>query len=140
MASLTIHSSNGFHLIEILIVLTIIGILSSFIISSYSQHFVHTKRLEAANKLLNLAISMEKYHIQHNSYEGATLVTLNIPELIVKDTYQLIIKTASNDDYLLIAKPLGQQAENDKLCAALTLTENGERNITGIGKNEECWE
>lgn len=132
-------SKNGFHLVELLIVLAMIGILTALSLPIYSQYVVHTRRLEAARTLSKLMIAMEQYHIEHNTYQDVTLATLNFSELIVKNNYRLLIQAAHHYDYVLVAKPLGQQAEKDSRCAELTLASNGEKGITGLGKAEECW-
>lgn len=129
----------GFHLIELLIVISIIAILTSISLPLYSQHIVHVRRLEAARILSKLAIAMEQYYIEHNTYQNATLASLHFSEFIVEKNYRLIIDVANDHDYLLSAKPQGNQAEKDALCATLTLAANGEKNVTGGGSLENCW-
>lgn len=130
---------KGFHLIEILIVLVIISILTTLAMPLYSQYLVHERRLEAASMLSKLAIAMEQYHIEHNSYQDATLAGLNFSEIIAKNNYRLVIQSAADHDFLLAAKPLTHQAEKDEACGSLTLHSNGEKGVTGPGRVEECW-
>ena len=130
---------RGFNLIEILIVIAIIGILSAISLPVYTHYLVSERRLEAANILSKLALEMEKYSIEHNSYEGATLVTLHFPTLIVRENYQLSIQTATDLEYQLMAKPLGEQAIHDINCASLIIDSSGKKSITGTGKAEDCW-
>ena len=132
-------TKKGFHLIEILIVLAIIGILSTLAVPLYSQHMVQERRLEAAEQLSKLALAMEEYHVEHNSYQAATLAELHFPEFIIKNNYQLIIASSSDTNYQLIAKPINNQAENDKNCGSLILNSNEEKNVSGHATVEECW-
>ena|SRR3989338_8337717 len=134
----SIHFLKGFHLIEILIVLAIVGILAAFSIPLYSQYRMQERRQEAAQILSQLAIAMEKYQVEQNTYQDATLNLLHFKELIADHRYQLIIQSATENDYFLVAKPLETQAENDP-CGALTLNSRGEKGITGTEKIEDCW-
>jgi type IV pilus assembly protein PilE len=130
---------NGFHLMELLITIAIISILTASSVPVYQHYIVHGKRLEAENILYRLAIAMEQYHVERNSYQGATLAELDFPVAIVKNNYQLIIQSATDEDYVLIAKPLGNQSIHDTSCATLLLNANGEKGISGTSHVAECW-
>lgn len=130
---------KGFHLIELLITIGIIAILAATSIPTYSQYLMYEKRLEAASTLAKLAVKMEHYHIEHNTYEGATLQALQMPEYIAKDNYKLVIQSATSNAYELSAKPLGRQAEKDRVCGILTLNSLGKKTISGSGNLNECW-
>jgi prepilin-type N-terminal cleavage/methylation domain-containing protein len=130
---------RGFHLIEILITLAIISILTSFSLPFYSAYVVKLRRLEAASLLTKLGVALEEYHFEHQTYQTATLKALHMPEWIVKHYYQLIINTAAQDDYIIMAKPDGQQKEKDTQCQTLILHASGEKNISGNGQLDECW-
>ena len=132
-------TNYGFHLIEVLITLAIISILTAFCLPLYSQYTVQARRLEAKTILSELAIAMEKFHIEHNTYEGATLAALHFSDWIAKNNYRLLIQTATNNDYTLIAYPHAKQAEKDAQCASLILHANNKKEISGDGKTNECW-
>ncbi len=132
-------SPNGFHLLELLIAIAIIGLLAALSFPVYSQYRVQERRLEAAEILSKLAIAMEEYHVAQNTYEDATLAALNFPESIVDGRYQLAIPLATATDYRLTATPVGDQAEKDTACATLILSADGEKEISGPGKVNDCW-
>ena len=129
----------GFHLIEILIVLAIISILSAFYLPSYLQYLVQERRLEAETMLSKLAIAMEQYQIEQNTYQQASLEKLHFSEFIVNNNYKLTIQSATDFDYVLAAMPLGKQEENDKRCGTLLLYSTNAKAVTGYGGIEECW-
>lgn len=131
--------SYGFNFIEILMTLALVAILVTYGLPIYTKHVIKSRRFEAANNLTKLALAMEKFKVERGSYQGATLANLNFPELIADDKYHLIIQYANNQDYLLIANPLGQQADQDPQCGALTLNASGEKGATGSGKAIDCW-
>jgi type IV pilus assembly protein PilE len=130
---------RGFHLIEILSTVAILSILVALSLPIYSQYTIGVKRIEAENTLSKLAIAMEKFHVEHNTYENATLEALHFPATIVRNNYRLTIQTAANNHYILIAEPLGKQAEKDQHCAGLILYSNDKKGVTGSGNVEECW-
>ena len=130
---------QGFHLIEILIVIAIVVVCAGIGLPMMSQYFVKEKRLEASAALTKLSLAMEDYHTKYNTYRDATLTALNFPQLIVKNNYRLFIEAASEDNYILIAKPLAKQAERDTACGDLSLTASGDKGISGPAKVNECW-
>jgi type IV pilus assembly protein PilE len=131
--------SLGFSLFELLITLTIIGILTLIALPAYTEHVAHEHRIEAEIALEKLAASLEQYTTLHNTYQNATLESLGSPEIVANNTYQLSITTATDTYFLVIATPSDAQASKDKTCGTLTLNSEGEKGITGQGKLSDCW-
>lgn len=128
-------NNDGFNLIEILITLAIIGTLSTFALPIYNNYVLETNRLEATAGLFELALALEEYYILHLSYQFATLQNLQFKNH--SQHYQFKIQ-ATDQNYLLIAEPIGKQA-HDKECAAFILHVSGDKRITGKGEVEDCW-
>ncbi len=126
---------KGFSFFEILIVLVIMGIFTSFAIPIYTQHMTKSHRLEAEITLKKIASALEEFYITHQSYEGATLPTLGFDSSTTY-TFQL---AANEVEYQLSAIPLGPQAAKDEPCGTLTLNSMGEISMTGHGDIKECW-
>ncbi len=126
---------KGFHLIEILIVLSIISILTMLSVPLYSQHLLQGGRLEAETLLTKLALDMEEYHLEHGSYREATLAKLNFT--VSQKYYRFAISQATESNFLLIATPLQQQTSD--ICGTLSLNAIGEKSISGKGKLTDCW-
>lgn len=127
---------RGFHFIEVLIVLIIIGLLTAVSLPIYTQYLRNTHRLEAVTTLAKLALALEHYFIAHQTYQGATLQNLQFSEYIAHHAYQLMMRLEDNH-YLLKAQPTAQHI--DPLCQTLILDANGEKKITGTGSVEQCW-
>jgi type IV pilus assembly protein PilE len=136
---LNFHTSTGFHLIEILITIAIIGILSLVSFPIYSEHITEERRLEAANTLSKLALALEEFHFTNNTYDTATLTNLHFPETIAENSYRINIVTATKTDYIISATPINKQANSDSYCGTLTLNSYGEKSINGKGSINECW-
>src|SRR5438552_858254 len=108
----------GFNLIELLLVLSIIGILLAIAVPNYSHHLVQERRLAAETELLRLAGLMEAFYTQYNTYEGATFAQLEASESIAQNNYRLVIQSQSATGFELAAIPQNQQAERDARCGS----------------------
>jgi type IV pilus assembly protein PilE len=116
---------NGFTLIELMIAVSIVGILASIAIPNYRQYIVKAKRGEAEAALVTLANAMEQWRIQNNgSYLGAAdingspaIFSTVVPISGGKTTYNLTISDATATTYTLKATPIaiGTQASDGYL-------------------------
>jgi len=128
---------SGFSLIELLITLAIIGILVGLAYPRYNQHLITVRRTYAIAALTDVAARLEQYYAANNTYAGATLNNLGVPEI---NFYQLQITQATADQYSVSAIPQKQQAQDDSDCGTLILDQEGNKKITGKGKIATCWE
>ena len=64
---------KGFSLIELLIVITIIGILAAIAIPSYSWYMDRVRKEEASNAVLSLKTAMERLRMDRGNYTITTL-------------------------------------------------------------------
>lgn len=114
---------NGFTLIELMIAVSIVGILASIAIPNYRQYIVKAKRGEAEAALVTLANAMEQWRIQNSgSYLGAAdingspaIFSTVVPISGGKTTYNLTISAAAATTYTLTATPIGTQASDGSL-------------------------
>jgi len=91
------------QLIEVLMTLIIIGILSTVGLPAYTEHIASVKRIQATQELNKLAVAMETYHIEHQSYRDASLESLHFNEWVADGQYRIEIRSESDDDYELVA-------------------------------------
>ncbi len=130
---------RGFHLIELMIVVSIICLLTAISFPIYTEYLVKERRYEAAQLLSKAAITAEHYHFEHNGYQGMTLADLHVPTYAVKNNYKFILAIISDNDYQLTAKPMNAQAEKDRECSSLMINANGEKSVSGSANVEACW-
>jgi type IV pilus assembly protein PilE len=72
-------ANYGFSLIELLVVLTLIGIIASAAVPSYSAYAISGRQASAMAHLNKISIALEQYYTRYHSYE-ATLEQINIPD------------------------------------------------------------
>lgn len=129
---------RGFSLLEMMIVLFIMALLTAISIPVYSSFLTHQNRVAAEITLLKVGAQLEKYYLQNNSYENATLEALGFSALTADNSYRISIVTADNIKFVLQAVPEGKQ-EKDVACGTLTLNSKGEKGVADTGNVKDCW-
>jgi type IV pilus assembly protein PilE len=143
-ASTKARAEKGVTLIELIIVISIIGILAAIAIPSYQSVTQKARRHDAEDALMGLRQAMERHYARNGTYEGAALA--GVPQIFATQTpidggghyYDLRITTGASGhelDYELVATPVDSQA-NDP-CGTLKLNQAGKR---GSGRTDgQCW-
>lgn len=138
------RKSQGFSLIELLIVLTIVAILASIAIPNYRQHIVRARRDDAKAALVDLATRLEQFYVSHHSYAKATIGSGTDTDVLAnffspEHFYQLKIIKQTETRFIIEASPIKNQAKADTQCASFRLNELGEQSVTGASDSKACW-
>lgn len=64
-------TQKGFTLVELMIVVAIVGILSSIAIPAYTSYVLRGKLTEAVTELSTMRVKLEQYFQDNRSYAGA---------------------------------------------------------------------
>jgi len=120
---------KGFTLIELMIVITIFGIVAAIGYPIYLEQSRKAKRAEAKVALQDNAQALERYRTNQNTYVGYT--TTDSETGVYKVT---VAATASS--YTLTATATGAQTKD--VCKTLTLTNTGVKGSTGAAAST-CW-
>ena len=75
----------GFTLLEVMITVVIVGILASIALPSYNYFITRSRITEATNTLSNMRTQMEKWFMDHRTYDDGTGkcgIEANPPNLI----------------------------------------------------------
>ncbi|MDP4917523.1 MAG: prepilin-type N-terminal cleavage/methylation domain-containing protein [Haliea sp.] len=115
--SLTVPE-HGFTLVELMIVMAILAIIITVALPSYQQHVTRANRADAQATLLAFGQAMERHFSQGYTYTDATLGNAATPAAPAPDVfpsrapidgdalYELTIEGATEDSYVLQAKPI----------------------------------
>ncbi len=131
-------NSRGFSLIELMVVVVILGILSSVAFGVYRDNVISANRTEGRSALLTAAGTLEKCRSLYGSYNHANCNYANF----TTDTNLYQVTGAGNisaSSFTLTATPVaGEPQANDADCTTLTLTNTGVKGGSGDDASE-CW-
>ena len=134
---------QGFTLIELMIVVTVIVVLLAIAVPSYSGYVGRARRATAQGCLLERAQFLERFYATNLSYSTDTNgVAVAMPsqpcviELTGFYTFNFAAAPTAST-YTLRAQPVAGSSQVDDECGTLTLTHAGVKgNSTG---GTDCW-
>lgn len=145
------RSVSGFTLIEVLVVVTMLGILAAIAIPNYSAYIQRGHRSEAKGVLMQGAQWMERFRSENNRYDQrlngvavALPVDLQRSPSTGAQRYAIGLAVAQAT-YTLTATPMGAQAGDQ--CGNFTINQIGQRTVVIAGTTynpgqqqfDNCW-
>lgn len=132
-------SSKGFTLIELMIVVAVIGILAAIAYPSYLDHVQRSNRSEAISALVSMASDQERFYTVNNNYASSVTdpAGLGLSATTSTNLYTVTVNNDADTTYTLTATPNGW---NDPDCGNFTLTNAGQRGISGGATVDQCWQ
>jgi len=139
-----LRRDKGFTLIELVIAITIIGILSAIAIPAYQQYIVRAKRSDAMQGVMSAAAALERFRAANNfSYVGACLgagcpFTNQVPtDGSSAAYYNLALSNVTATTFTITATPVNSMLGKD---GPLTINETGTKTWTNkSGTLFQCW-
>ncbi|MGD9264859.1 MAG: type IV pilin protein [Lysobacterales bacterium] len=122
---------NGFSLIELMIVITVVALLATLAYPSYVNIIRKAERAQAQATMMDWANRLEVWRADNPTYSTAINPTNT-------DRYVYTI-TATATTYTLTATAIGQQAadtEDGVSCVSMTLQQDGSQGPSGY---QRCW-
>ena len=129
-------NSSGFSLIELLIVISIVGILTSIAFGVYRENVISANRTEGRAALQTAAGTLEKCRSLYGSYNN---VSCSYADFTSESDLYDIAGAITSSTFMLTATPVvGGAQVNDSDCTSLTLDNTGIKSGTGADP-EVCW-
>lgn len=125
----------GFTLIELMIVITIIGIISAIAYPNYQEYVLRSNRSEGQAFLNDAAARQERYYAQNHTYADTYAKLGYANNQSSSSKYTLGISNVTTTSYSLTASP----ARTDSKCGNLTLNQAGTKGKSGSGTLANCW-
>jgi type IV pilus assembly protein PilE len=136
--------SGGFTLVELMIVVSVIGILAAIAYPNYAEYVLRGRRAEARTALIDLMQQQERFFTQNGTY---ALVPTNTAfktfsgESAAGGYYTLSsVACAAPNDIRLCIQSIAtlKVSDSDTKAGNLTLDSTGTKACTGT-KPELCW-
>jgi type IV pilus assembly protein PilE len=138
------------NLLELLVTLTLVGVLGSLAYPSYRSHLLRAHRMEAIEALLAVAAAQERFYLAHGRYAAGFAVDgvaiepgLRLDAITPGRRYQVSIERPEPAQFLAHAAPrAGSGQDADRVCARLSIAADGRRSAqdsTGHDTTATCW-
>ncbi len=115
--------ASGFSLLELLIALSIVAILASITIPSYSSFVAKSRRSDAMSALLQIQLAQQRWRASNREY-ASDLNELRWPDDQSPDGYYRVqIGRSDVADFLAKAVPQGAQQSDD--CGVFAINSQG---------------
>ena len=127
-------NTNGFSLIELMVVVAIVAILVALALPSYTHYVRKANRTEAQELLVNWASNQELWRATHTAYADST-TALSVP---THNKYTFTVSGTTAQNYLLTATakatdPQAKDTEKGASCKVMTLNQSNVKTLT------KCW-
>lgn len=140
-----IRSVTGFTLTELLISVLIVAVLGSLAMPSYIEYVQDSRRSDAQQKMLQLAVTLERIYSRNGGYPDTTSFNVTLVSEGYNFKYVNSDKPAEAGDFrsrgfTLSAIPKSSGPQVTDRCGKLTLDQKGDKKAL-IGEQEVmgCW-
>jgi len=122
------YKYKGFSLIELLIVMTIVGILMITVMPSYQDSIRKSRRSDAISILIKMQLEQEYFRMINSSYAADFGVALNDVKSGNSEYYTFVIEGATSSVYTLHARTVPTSSQHaDVSCRHFTLNQSGDK-------------
>ena len=145
-------ASAGFTLIELMIVVTIIGVLAAIAYPSYTAYLAKGRRADARVQLATAQQWSERFYSENFNYASdtagnAVATTFNLQPFSTSPRvgegvaiYTItILVGATSQTYTLTATPVAGGLMATDACGNFTLNNTGRRGVSGTEALLTCW-
>ncbi len=140
------RAARGFTLIEILIALSMAGVLSSVAVPTFKGQLQKARRADALVTMMQVQLAQSRWRANGSGY--ATLAQIGVSSVSSAGHYRLALSSDADDHYEVLAAATGAQA-GDTLCRNMLLRVSGANVVQASGPdssvanpaatNRKCW-
>lgn len=129
---------HGVTLMELMIVVVVLGILTTIAYPSYRQYVAKAKRNEAKAALLQIATRQESFYLQNNTYTtDMTNLGFGAANNVPTSTGTYIVNVTAADANTFAANAAYQNADDEaSKCVSFTIDGQGSKGSTPYA---DCW-
>jgi type IV pilus assembly protein PilE len=132
------RTMQGFTLVELMLVVTVIGILAAIVFPNYQEYVMRSNRTEGIALLNDAAARQERYFAQNNAYADTTAKLGYASNQSPNKMYTLSIEdvAAGTSAYTLTVTP----TRTDAKCGNLSINQVGAKDKTGTASDvNDCF-
>ena len=143
------QTQRGVTLLELMMVVTVLGILAAIAVPSYRQYLLRANRTDAKTALMQLQAAQEKYYLQNNEYTNKILDAppngLGLTDTTAHGFYKLRVELTKVGEvdaqgFTAFATPIdGAGQSDDKKCVEFSIDDAGTKKATGPLGDVACW-
>jgi type IV pilus assembly protein PilE len=138
------RTAAAFSLIELLIAITIVGVLTAIAVPGYQSYVLQSARTAAGGCLLEYAQFMERVYTTNMTYASNNGDDTELPELQcsidLAERFSFALDNLDSRSFTLTATVTGAQADDD--CESLSYNQAGIKGAnggTGATIVKKCW-
>lgn len=139
----------GFSLLELLVVISVAGILAAIALPAYRESIRKSGRTGARGALMDVALRQEQFFLNNRSYSDS-LAGLGLPDPYVVNNrsetvastdaagvYTITLANVTGTSYDAVATAVNDQVKDN--CGNFTLTSTGTKQVSGSMGSSDCW-
>ena len=138
---------KGFTLVELMVAMTIIGVLLAIAAPSFFEYLAKSKRADATGVLSETATFMERNFAASGRYDlteaGAAIVLplalTTAPRGSASAYYNISFQGAVGESTFIVQAIPVNSMDGDA-CGTLTINQRGQKGVSGSRPVAECWQ
>ena len=140
------RTNRGFTLVEVLVTLSMAGVLSSVALPTFQGHLQKARRADVLVSMMQVQLAQSRWRANGTNY--GTLAQIGVSSVSMGGHYRLTLGSEADDRYEVLASASGAQA-GDTACRHMLLRVVGANVVQASGPdatvanpaavNRKCW-